>query len=352
MDITAMYKANEGLIHTVISDHYPYLIGTPYYDDAFQEGSIGLLKAIKNYNPATGYKFSTYAYPSIQRTIFRGIFRLSSPMRISRGASDIYMKYKSYVEKGLNFNKIAQKLNISPAMLLDVLNAFNTDYLDNEILSESETKNLTWYDTLKNDLNIEKEIERKHLAKIAKTLCQLFLTDEENLILFNHYKGMTQSELSKILKTNKASLNRKIIKIEKNIFPLFKAYIEEDISFGELCVKIIEKRNKTQQIRVVAKCYLDYVLECIQRGNYTKEFSAQLEKELQFWGTDKYIMMLEFMAENKHFPYQVLPFLSSFFKIIDKYYSKSGIEFIVYDILVASKNNSYSHVDNLLDQIR
>jgi len=32
-------------------------------DDLFQEGCIGLIKALESYNPERGIKFSTYAVP-------------------------------------------------------------------------------------------------------------------------------------------------------------------------------------------------------------------------------------------------------------------------------------------------
>ena len=41
------------------------------YEDLFQLGSIGFLKAIKNFSPEFGVKFSTYAVPMIAGEVKR-----------------------------------------------------------------------------------------------------------------------------------------------------------------------------------------------------------------------------------------------------------------------------------------
>ncbi|HBM74383.1 MAG TPA: RNA polymerase sigma-G factor, partial [Clostridiaceae bacterium] len=43
------------------------------FEDLFQIGSIGLIKAIKNFNPGFDVKFSTYAVPMIMGEIKRFI---------------------------------------------------------------------------------------------------------------------------------------------------------------------------------------------------------------------------------------------------------------------------------------
>jgi len=52
---------NAGLIRTVVKKYYSTDSGFGY-DDLFQEGFIGLLKAVEDFDPSYGNRFSTYAW--------------------------------------------------------------------------------------------------------------------------------------------------------------------------------------------------------------------------------------------------------------------------------------------------
>ncbi|MEW5922066.1 MAG: sigma-70 family RNA polymerase sigma factor [Bacillota bacterium] len=53
-------------------------------DDLFQEGCIGLLKAVENYDPDRGTKFSTYAVPYILGEIRSFLRRSGNLLKVSR----------------------------------------------------------------------------------------------------------------------------------------------------------------------------------------------------------------------------------------------------------------------------
>lgn len=61
---------HEGLIHAVIRHSW---VGESRYDDLLQEGRIALWRAICGFAPQKGYAFSTYAWPIIERQIWRAI---------------------------------------------------------------------------------------------------------------------------------------------------------------------------------------------------------------------------------------------------------------------------------------
>ena len=53
------------------------------YEDLFQLGSLGLLKAIEGFDPSFGVRFSTYAVPMITGEI-RRFLRDDGPLKVSR----------------------------------------------------------------------------------------------------------------------------------------------------------------------------------------------------------------------------------------------------------------------------
>lgn len=67
-------------------------------DDLFQVGCIGLIKAIDNFSPEFGVKFSTYAVPMIEGEVKRHI-RDSGQIRVSRSLRDTAYKAMQAKEK-------------------------------------------------------------------------------------------------------------------------------------------------------------------------------------------------------------------------------------------------------------
>ena len=57
------------------------------YEDLFQAGCVGLVKAAKGFDPALGFRFSTYAVPAILGEI-RRIFRDGGSVKIGRAAKE------------------------------------------------------------------------------------------------------------------------------------------------------------------------------------------------------------------------------------------------------------------------
>ena len=98
-------------------------------DDLFQIGSIGLLKAIDNFDFNHGVKFSTYAVPMIIGEI-RRYLRDNSKLRIPRSLKDIAYKALQYKEECIKktgfepeIEKIAEHLNVE---VIDVVMALES----------------------------------------------------------------------------------------------------------------------------------------------------------------------------------------------------------------------------------
>ena len=57
------------------------------YDDLFQAGCVGLIKAAENFDPERGFSFSTYAVPVILGEIKR-IFRDGGSVKVGRALKE------------------------------------------------------------------------------------------------------------------------------------------------------------------------------------------------------------------------------------------------------------------------
>ncbi len=79
---------NIGLVHTCARR----LMGRgPEYDDLFQAGCVGLVKAVDGFDKERGFCFSTYAVPLIMGEM-RRLFRDGGSVRVSRTLRELSLK--------------------------------------------------------------------------------------------------------------------------------------------------------------------------------------------------------------------------------------------------------------------
>lgn len=98
--------------------------------DLIQEGNIGLIKAAYNYDSRIGFKFSTYATPSIKRNIMRAIYYKGRTIRVPEYIYKEIIKY----EKTVQF--LTDKLGRNPSVF-EVSSEMNMSISDVELLLNS-----------------------------------------------------------------------------------------------------------------------------------------------------------------------------------------------------------------------
>lgn len=88
---------NQKLIYAVASKQ---CAGKPQlYNDAVQDGNIGLLKAVDNFNPFLGFCFSTYATMWILQSIQSGMFEMASTFTAPSDINHLAGKLRAFSAK-------------------------------------------------------------------------------------------------------------------------------------------------------------------------------------------------------------------------------------------------------------
>jgi len=213
-----LVKRNVGLISSIAKR----FISRGYeFEDLFQIGSIGLIKAIKNFNPEFSVKFSTYAVPMIMGEIKRFI-RDDGIIKVSRSMKDIAKKSKIAKEKlskelgrDPTINEISQELDISPEELVVAMDSMvNPEYLY-DIIHQDDGSPVLLIDKLAEEKDVDSEItDRIALKEVLDKLDP----KARQIIMLRYFKDKTQTEIAKMLGISQVQVSR----IEKKVLAKMK----------------------------------------------------------------------------------------------------------------------------------
>lgn len=125
-----MIQANLRLVVN-IAKRYTYT-GVPMLD-LIEEGNMGLMKAVKKYDPGRGHRFSTYAGWWIKQYIMRAIANQGKTIRVPVYMVEIIIKYKKTTEMLMHrlkrspvLREVAKAMGITMKRARDVARAVRT----------------------------------------------------------------------------------------------------------------------------------------------------------------------------------------------------------------------------------
>ncbi len=226
-DSDAMNKLIEMNLPLVSSLSKKFLNRGYEYEDIFQVGSIGLVKAINNFNVDYDVKFSTYAVPMIIGEIKR-FLRDDGMIKVSRSVKTLAKK--------IHFDKqeLIRKLDREPT--IEELSEYTGIDKEELIFAMESTTNLHYlYDTIHQDdgapvLLIDKLSEEADesfdiVSKIAlKEAINELDTKSKQVIMLRYFKDKTQNQVAKMLGISQVQVSR----IEKRVLLAMREKLNDD----------------------------------------------------------------------------------------------------------------------------
>ena len=206
-----MIENNLGLVHSCAQKFKNRGVE---YDDLFQAGCVGLVKAVDGFDETLGFVFSTYAVPAILGEIKR-IFRDGGAVKVSRSIKErsrlIWQQKEQYSEeKGREptVSELAEYVGLSVCETSQLLLA--TQPVISLTVSEDESDKQF-------DIPIEGEEERID-EKMCLDDCLRDLSENDRKIIdLRYYKSKTQTVVAKELGMSQVQVSRREKKILKEI---------------------------------------------------------------------------------------------------------------------------------------
>ena len=209
-DKEARQKMINGNLRLVLSVVQKFTGRGENLDDLFQVGCIGLIKAIDNFNPGLGLRFSTYGQPMIIGEI-RRFLRDNNAMRVSRSVRDV--AYKAMQARELLQKKLGREPNVR-----EISEAVGLPQATVTLALESVVEPVSLYEPVYSDggdtIYVMDQVgdhndDRNWLDEIALKEAIHGLSDREKKILhLRFFKGMTQIEVSGEIGISQAQVSR------------------------------------------------------------------------------------------------------------------------------------------------
>ena len=202
-----MVEENMGLVYSIARR---FLNRGYDAEDLTQIGAIGLIKAVKKFNPEFNVQFSTYAVPMITGEIKR-FLRDDGAVKISRTLKENAMKgwrCEELLRRKLNrqptINEISKESGIDAESLNEAFEAATPPESIYESVYDNGDKEIRLLDTITGE-----EIEDGVINKVMIDDILSRLTErEKEIILLRYFRGKTQSEIAKIIGVSQVQISR------------------------------------------------------------------------------------------------------------------------------------------------
>ena len=208
-------EENLGLVHSICKRFSGRGIE---YDDLYQAGCIGLIKATDAFDEDRGLMFSTYAVPVIMGEV-RRLFRDGGLVKVSRSVKELGFhinKERERLEQKLNreptVSEIAEALSVSSEEITEAICALqptvSLTYSNDDSSGEADIPTMS----------VEEEItDRLSIDEAFKILDET----ERKIMNLRYFSSLTQSKTAELLNMTQVQVSRAekkiLIKLRKNL---------------------------------------------------------------------------------------------------------------------------------------
>ncbi|GAB3058405.1 RNA polymerase sigma factor SigB [Salinicoccus sesuvii] len=198
---TAQSRLVEHYQKLIESLAYRYSKGQSHHEDLVQVGMVGLLGAIKRFDPSYDRRFEAFLVPTVVGEIKRYLRDKTWSVHVPRRIKEIGPKIKNAndeltnrLERSPQINEIAEYLEVSEEDVLEAMEmgqSYNALSVDHSIEADKDGSTVTLLDVMgQADDNYDLSEKRLILEKVLPILSER----EREIIQFTFMEGLSQKE--------------------------------------------------------------------------------------------------------------------------------------------------------------
>ena len=178
------------------------------YDDLYQLGCVGFIKAVKNFSTAFDVRFSTYAVPMIAGEVKR-FLRDDGPIKVSRGTKAAAIKITKYIEEyrrdtgeAPTVEKIAAEFGIEGQEVVFIMDSNKYPLSIYDRNEDDSARSLI--DKLRSDEDEDDKLDSMMLKSVIDSLAPR----DKKIILLRYFADKTQAEVARVLNVSQVQISR------------------------------------------------------------------------------------------------------------------------------------------------
>ncbi len=198
-----LLEENSGLVWSIVRRYFGR--GTDP-EDLYQLGCLGFVKAVRGFDPALGYQFSTYAVPKIAGEI-RRFLRDDGAVKVSRGLRErggsirqARDRLQTILGREPTLSELAEETGLEP----EEIAAAETANAPVSSLQMDLGDGLTLEQTVGDEGMEEGVLERLALREAVRSLSQR----ERQVVELRYFRGLTQDKTAQILGVSQVQVSR------------------------------------------------------------------------------------------------------------------------------------------------
>lgn len=219
-----LVEANSPLIKSLVKR---YIGKGVEYDDLYQLGCLGFVKAINKYDDKFGVKFTTYAVPLIMGEIKR-FLRDDGTIKVSRSVKGLYVKIKRYLAlnqavEAPTIDDLAKHFEVPRE---DIIYAMEASHLPISLFEKNggEGDGPSLHERIAGS-DSEHLVDNIMLTNLLSSLT----VRERKIIMLRYFRNATQSEVAKRMGISQVQVSR----IEQRVLKDFKSHFMADEAASE-----------------------------------------------------------------------------------------------------------------------
>ncbi len=198
-----LLEENSGLVWSIVRRYFGRGADP---EDLYQLGCLGFVKAVRGFDPALGYQFSTYAVPKIAGEI-RRFLRDDGAVKVSRGLRErggSIQKARSRLQAELGREPTLSELAAETGLEPEEIAAAETANAPVSSLQMELGDGLTLEQTMGDEGMEERVLESMALREAVRSLTER----ERQVVELRYFRGLTQDKTARILEVSQVQVSR------------------------------------------------------------------------------------------------------------------------------------------------